>query len=221
MPTFSSELPSEKKHMGFDIVRTPTSKAIQAIITCEELLVCDTHYWGGRTLPCERKQQLPDGTLAAGSCPACNDAMPFRTHVYVSAIDTKTHEHFIFECTSHAAKPLADYHRATGTLRGCIFHSSRPKGCPNSKVIIETNTTNLARTQLPEPPNLVRALTVIWRIPQAGTKINREKSQQPRLQPQKEPLNRMRNQPDNQPDPSKINDVLAGNDGKKPAHTTT
>jgi len=220
MPTWSDQLPSEKKHMGYDLIRTPTSASLQAIITCEKLLVCDTHFWGGRTMPCERSQTLPDGTHTAGNCPACNEAMPFRTHAYVSAYDCKTREHFIFECTAHAAKPLEEYYRGNKTLRGCVFHATRPKGLKNARVVIETNTANLAKFNLPTPPSIILALTAIWRLPLTGLAIEDQRHHSPEVRTRKAPLNRMRNQPDNQPDPPTIGDVLTGNDGKKPAHAT-
>ena len=66
MPTWSTELPSVQKHMGYDLRRTPPAAPLHAICTCTDLLVCDTHFWGGRTLPCERRQILPDGAESAG-----------------------------------------------------------------------------------------------------------------------------------------------------------
>ena len=217
MPTWSNQLPTKEKHMGFDIKRTPQTRPLQAIVTCDDILVCDTHYWGGRTLPCERKHQELDGTLSAGTCCACNEAVPFRTHVYLSAIDCKSRDHFIFECTAYAAKPLSEYREAMGTLRGCVFNASRPKGAPNSRVVIETNTANLAKTRLPDAPNVILALTVIWRLPLTGMAIEDKRGERPKARTRKEPLDRMRNQPDNQPDPPTIGEIIGGNNEKKPA----
>jgi hypothetical protein len=211
MPTWSNQLPTTQKHMGFDLRRTPQSAALQAIITCEDILVCDTHYWGGRTMPCERIQTLPDGSTTAGTCAACNESIPYRTHVYVSAMEGKSREHFIFECTAHAAKTLAQYREANGTLRGCIFHASRPKGLKNSQVVIQTNAANLAKVQLPDPPNLVRALSTIWRLPLTGLSVEEQPHQSPEVRTHKGPLNRMREQPDNQPEPQHIGDIIKGN----------
>jgi len=216
MPTWSTELPALRKHMGFDIRRTPAATPTHAIITCNDLLVCDTHYWGGRTIPCERHTVESNGKITASTCPACNESIPYRTHVYISAFDCKTSEHFIFECTAHAAKPLDDYRRSTGTLRGCIFHATRPKGKKNSKVVIETNTANLGRTHIPDPPDLILALSTIWRLPTTGLRKEERKHRSPKLRTQPEPINRMREQPDNQPDPVHISEVLAGNGQKKP-----
>lgn len=218
MPTFSNRLPTEKKHMGFDLLRTPTGRPMQAIVTCENMVVCDTHFWGGRTIPCERQTQAPDGTLVAGDCPACRESVPFRTHAYVSAVDCKTKEHFIFECTSHAAKPLEHYQLANDSLRGCLFRAQRPKAHANAKVVIETSTANLSTVRLPQAPDLILALTTIWRLPTEAVRREKKKHELDELRMQKQPLDRMRTQPDNQPEPVPIGDVLKDGDGRpKPA----
>jgi len=211
MPTWSTALPTHGKHMGFGLRRTPQSASLQAIITSPELCVCDTHFCGGRTIPCERQHQEIDGSLSAGNCFACNEAIPFRTHVYVSALDTKTREHFIFECTAHAAKALEEYRVANGTLRGCVMHSSRPKGGVNSKVVIQTNSANQLKNPLPDPPSVILALTTIWRLPLTGLAIEDKRHENPTVRTKKGPLNRMREQPDNQPDPPTIGEILGGN----------
>ena len=220
MPTWSNKLPSEKKHMGYDIRRTPQASPLQAIITCNELLVCDTHYWGGRTLPCERIQQNPDGSITAGNCAACNEAMPYRTHTYVSAFDCKTREHFIFECTAHAARPLADYREANKSLRGCIFRASRPKCLKNAKVVIETNAANLAKVNLPDAPDLILALSTIWRLPTTGLRTAKKKRGTYKIATYQPQMDRMRIQPDNQPEPTSIQEILSGNGSTKKRKST-
>lgn len=211
MPTWSTKLPKLQKHMGYDLRRTPQCASLQAIVTCPELLVCDTHFWGGRTIPCERQHVEINGTISAGNCPACNEAVPYRTHVYVSALETKTREHFIFECTAHAAKSLEEYRLANGTLRGCIMHASRPKMLKNAKVVIQTSPANLGRVNLPDPPNVILTLTTIWRLPLTGLAIEDKRHENPTVRTKKEPINRMREQPDNQPDPPTIGEILGGN----------
>jgi len=211
MPTWSNELPKSGKHMGFDLRRTPQSASLQAIITSPELLVCDTHFWGGRTIPCERHHQEIDGTITAGNCAACNDAVPFRTHVYVSALDTKSRDHFIFECTAHAAKSLEEYRLGNGTLRGCIIHAVRPKGGVNSKVVIQTSPANMGKINIPDPPNVILALTTIWRLPLTGLAIEDQRHKHPTVRTKKEPINRMRTQPSNQPEPRTLREILGGN----------
>lgn len=168
MPTWSNKLPTVGKHQGFDLRRTPAAAALNAIITSEELLVCDTHFWHGRTMPCERIVNADGRTIDDSPCAACLDKQPYRTHAYVSAFAAKTHEHFIFECTGPAAKPLEEHFDAAGTLRGCQISANRPKGGANSKVVIVTGIVNPRNITLPNAPNVAAALAVIWRLPKTA-----------------------------------------------------
>lgn len=211
MPTWRTQLPPQEAHRGFDLRRTPQSASLQAVITSETLLVCDTHYWHGRTTPCERQLNEQGKTIDDSMCPACVDKAGYRTHCYVSAYDARASEHFIFECTTHAAKPLQDYFDATGTLRGCVLHASRPKGTPNGKVCIQTNTANLAKINLPAAPDLPRALAVIWRIPLAPATIDSSRPDTETHRIDRVAAARIRRQPDNMPDPPTIAQVLGGN----------
>jgi hypothetical protein len=168
MPTFSTTLPPEGPNRGYQLIRTPETGQISGIVTSENFIVCDTHYWHGRTTPCERVV-APDGSLADdAACQACGAKQPWRTHVYLSAFSRKTSTHFIFECTAAAAKPFAEYRDKTGSLRGCGFFASRVKPTKNSKVLILTKTADISQTPIPNAPNIIAALAVIWRLPGAA-----------------------------------------------------
>lgn len=168
MPTFSNRLPKESAHKGFDLRRTPQTGILTAIITSAELLACDTHYWQGRTTPCERIINAEGKTTDDSLCPACLRKQPWRSHCYVAAFAAKTAEHFLYECTTAAAKPLEEYQLANGTLRGCVINAHRPKQTPNGKVVIVTSAANLTRVNLPAAPDVIAALSVIWRLPGAA-----------------------------------------------------
>lgn len=211
MPTWKTELPPEHTNMGFCLKRTPASAPIHAIITSPDLLICDTHYWHGRTTPCERIQTADSATLDDSPCQACREKTPWRTHVYCSCYDVKHQDHFLFECTAHAARPLQEYRQANSSLRGCILFATRPKGGPNSQVIIETGTANLTKLFLPEPPNLMLALSVIWRLPLKGLVIEDRRHHSPELRTRAAALDAMRSQPDNLPDPPTVAEIIAGN----------
>jgi len=199
MPNWTNKLPEMQKHMGFDLRRTPALGSLHAICTSSDILVTDTHYFHGRTCPCERP-----------NCPACNEAMPFRTHVYCSCFDVRAREHFLFECTAHAAKPLVEYIAANGSLRGCIIVATRPKGGRNSKVCIQTNICNLAKVQLPEPPDLIRALSTIWRLPVVALECEERKHAPSRVRINGDRLKIMREQEDNAGEPALVGEILAG-----------
>lgn len=230
MPTWRTTLPATVKHLGYGIRRTPTNASLYGIITTEDVLVCDTHYWRGRTVPCERLINDSGQTEDDKQCEACTQKVPYRTHVYVAAIDPKTREHYIFECSAHAAKALIDYRDQTGTLRGCLFDANRPKGTPNGKVVISTNTANLTRNPIPAAPDLVAALCTIWRLPrpamepiQSTTRCDLDTGPQARghnrIRTNAKQLAEMRNQRDNEQDPPTMGDILQGN-GHRPKPAT-
>lgn len=208
MPTWRNELPLEAKHMGFDLRRTPNTGALHAIITSDDFLVCDTHYFHGRTTPCERPGTDKDGKHYGEACPACAEGIPYRTHVYLSGFDPKRNEHFICEFTSHAAKALDEYRKASGTVRGCIIYATRPKGLKNSMVVIETNTANLAKVKLPEAPDLKKALSVIWRIPQPALEEDSNGNGRKKLKVNGKKIRNMDTQKDNATDPVSIREII-------------
>jgi hypothetical protein len=208
MPTYRTSLPPQGKHQGFDLKRTPEIGSLQAIVTSEDLLVCDTHFFHGRTTPCERVLNDEGKTIDDTQCAACVDKIAYRCHVYVSAFDAKKLEHFIFECTSNAAKSLEEYRNATGTLRGCVIYSVRPKGLKNSKVVIETSTVNLAKVKIPPAPDLIRALAVIWRLPGVALEVKNNDKKNGKVRTINNRIRKMNNQPDNMPDPQSVGDLL-------------
>jgi len=215
MPNWSNQLPEQGHHMGFDLRRTPASATLHAIATCDDILVCDTHYFHGRTLPCERQVDQNGKTVDDTTCGPCTEKQGYRTHVYISAYDAKRLEHFIFECTAQAAKPLKEYVEANGTLRGCIIYASRPKAKANSKVAIQTAPCNQAKITLPQPPDLRRALTIIWRIPQTATVVEPRRRGAPRLRTNPAPLSQMRQQANNETDAPTIGEILRSNGHKR------
>jgi len=200
MPRFSNALPKIKKHMGFDLKRTPTDRPLRAIVTSESLVVCDTHFWGGRTIPCER----PD-------CPACNQSVPFRTHCYVACFDPLTHDHFIFECTEHAARAFEEFSNAAGVIRGCFFSASRPKKTKNAKVVIICKPYDPTKCILPSDPDVMKALCVIWRVPPAGFPLESAGRGRKKSKSNCNVLADMHEQPDNANYPTKIDEILSGN----------
>lgn len=151
---WSNHVPRDPRGQAFPLKRTPANGKLVAAITCEHLTGCDTHFYGGKTMPCER----PD-------CEACNNGMPFRWHGYISAIQATTRLHFIFEFTAQAADYFDQYDKAHGTLRGCRFEAWRLHHRPNGRVIIQCKPLDQQEHQLPKPPNVPNCMAIIWNLP--------------------------------------------------------
>lgn len=154
MPTWTTSVPSDPRGPAFPILRTPAFKPLTAVITSEDLVGTYTHFWKGRTMPCEHEL-----------CEACKAGIPYRWHAYVSAWTQATGLHFIFESTAQAAETLTDYRDAFGTLRGCVFFAQRMNQKANGRVLIKTKPLDLKTNSIPDPPDLIRCLSIIWNLP--------------------------------------------------------
>jgi hypothetical protein len=135
-------------------MRTPPAKPIRGIITAHDLIGCYTHFWHGRTHPCERED-----------CQPCHEGVPYRWHAYFSAYQPPTRFHFIFEVTAQAAQHFADYRDSIGTLRGCEFIATRMHNRPNGRVIIQTRPFDISKISLPQPPDMTKCLAILWDLP--------------------------------------------------------
>lgn len=157
MPTWTRDVPKDPRGNALPIRRTPASRPLQAIVTSPDLIGCYTHFYKGQTVPCE-----------APTCEACADGLPFRWHAYMTAVDVFNHLHFIFEVTAIAAKTFTEYREKHGTIRGCQFIAKRWNNRPNGRILIQTKPADLGETLIPEPPNLQKAMAILWSLPDAS-----------------------------------------------------
>lgn len=153
MPQFSNCPPKDPRGHALPLVRTPAGRALTAIATSDDLVGCPTHFWGGRTVPCE-----------IDDCKPCNEGHPWRWHAWLSAYDPRDHRAFVFEVTARVAEIFVAYRDAHGTLRGCKFRAQRRTMAANSRVFLECQPCDLQGQHLPDPPNLIKCLSVIWNI---------------------------------------------------------
>ncbi len=153
MPNYSNTPPVDGRGPAYAIRRTPAARALIAVITSDDLLGCATHFYGGRTVPCE----APD-------CAACLDQIPWRWHGYVAAIDVATYEHFIFEMTAQATDALVAYRAKHGTLKGCKIEATRAHNRANGRVRLRCKPADLQQMSLPPAPDIARALNILWNI---------------------------------------------------------
>jgi len=161
MPVFSSEVPKDPRGPAFPIVRTPTAKPLIAIVTSTDLVGCFTHFFKGRTMPCEG-----DG------CEACESGLPYRWHAYQSVLTQKDHLHCLFESTAQASENFTEFRDAHGTLRGCLFEASRLHQKPNGRIIIRTKPADLKDINLPRPPDIVKCLSILWGFSTAAVSVD-------------------------------------------------
>lgn len=170
MPEWFTNLPPEATNQSLPIRRTPPSKTITCIVTTEDLLGTMTHFYRGRTTPCER----PD-------CEPCRDGQPWRYHAYVGAWARNAGLHFIFEMTAQAAEKLVEFREKYGTLRSCQIEAYRWGKRSNGRVVLKASPSGIPPTDLPLAPNMIKCLSVLWNIPLPDLDIAGRTKQAPKL----------------------------------------
>lgn len=150
---FTTTPPPDPRGNSLPLVRCHPNKPTSGIITTDQLFGCRTHFFHGRTLPCDDQ-----------SCPACNEGMPWRWHGYIGLYGLTTRRHVLFESTAKAAEPLTKYFAAYHTLRGCHLTAQRVHNTHNGRVQLQTKPADLENVNLPDPPNILEALSIIWNI---------------------------------------------------------
>lgn len=154
MPSFSNVAPVDPRGYALHLVRCPSGISLVGIVTSDDLIGCPTHFWHGRTVPHEEE-----------NCQPCIDMIPWRWHSWLSAFNPKTHEAFIFESTARVTDLFTAYRDSHGGLRGCKFRAHRRTAAANARVYLELAPANLQDVQLPDPPDLLKCMHVIWNIP--------------------------------------------------------
>ncbi len=176
MLNFSSESPDDPNEHSLPLVRCPAIKSISGILLNEDLLGTNTHYYHGRTIPCDDQ-----------TCPACDDGVPWRWHFYVGLWGQSSHRTCLFEMTAKAADPLKTYRKAYGTLRGCHLTAKRVNSSPNSRVIQQATQADLQKITLPVPPDVLGALSIIWNIERPSISVAGIVKDAPKLHVQQDP----------------------------------
>jgi len=154
MPIWTDQPPSDAQHNALPLMRCPSGKAIVAVVTSHNLIGTRTHFFHGRTTPCEQND-----------CKPCLEGVPWRWHGYVTAYSPTDHLHFLFEMTARAAEPMIKFREEHAVLRGCTFRAQRANLSKNSRVFIDCKMADLANLKLPDPPDLIGLLSVIWNLP--------------------------------------------------------
>lgn len=154
MPNWTTELPQRTGPKPMQLLRTPATGSLRGFITCSRLIGCDTHFWRGRTRPCE----APD-------CEACNDGSPTRWHGYLSLFNASSRAHAILELTASALEQLEEFRHTYLTLRGLTLVSRRAKSSRNARVILEVGPPRPDAPELPAEPDIAAIMCNIWRLP--------------------------------------------------------
>jgi len=154
MIDWSNQVPKNPRGPALPIRRTPAGKRLEAIVTSFDLIGCFTHFYKGSTHPC-----------TGDDCEAHAEGIPFRWHAYLTCVDFHTNLHMIFECTAISAEFFTAFREHYCSLRGCHFTATRWNARPNGRILIRTQMADLGERTLPEPPDLKKAMAILWSLP--------------------------------------------------------
>lgn len=157
MLDWKSDPPPKAEGYGMRLLRTPAKSPLRGMITCDSLQGTPTHYFGGRTVPCQQK-----------SCKACEHGVGWLWHGYLSMILPTTHEHVLLELTAQACEIVNDFHKKNSLLRGALITATRAGKLPNGRVLLQLNPGDLQGINLPDPPDVRKHMMHIWGIQDGG-----------------------------------------------------
>lgn len=157
MLNWKSQPPPKAEGYGMRLLRTPAKGGIRGMITCENLQGTPTHYFGGRTVPCQQKQ-----------CKACENGVGWLWHGYLSMILPSTHEHVLLELTAQACEQVNDFHKQHTVLRGAFVTATRAGKLANGRVILQLSPGDQTGIQLPDAPDIQKHMMHIWGIQDAS-----------------------------------------------------
>lgn len=151
MTEWSDQSPPQQPAAQYRLIRTPPFKPIRLLILSGKPLGCKTHYFRGRTAPCE-----------GDACEACQQGLPWRWHAYLAVLALPNREKCILEMTAQATEQLQPAIHELGTLRGSIIITERPAKRPNGRVRVTMTRDRQPEASMPQPPNIIACMQHIW-----------------------------------------------------------
>jgi len=136
----------------FDIVRTPPKPPLTLIVTSTEAFGKPVHFWMGRSTPC----------LYPEFCEPCEKGRAYRWRAYLAAIESKSQDHVIWECTAPIHLKLSKVVQEIGSLRGCKLICSRIGGRENGRLAVQVFRPQQVPDGLPKAPDVRQVMEHVW-----------------------------------------------------------
>lgn len=144
---------SPRRRNKLQLIRTPRGGKLQGIFLSTEAVGVWTHYYGGRTQPCQQEE-----------CEICAHQVTRRHHVYAAIWSPETQKSVLLEMTENAGEELLNRAEQKQSIRGLKFKTHRVNMKPNAPVTLVVMEDASALYQLPPEPDVVEALLIIWHL---------------------------------------------------------
>lgn len=143
-----SEMPLE-----IEVLRTPAQGLSNVTCLSNDCLGDHTHFWRGRTKPCQRKH-----------CEACREGIGKRWRGYVFVEVRRTGKIYALELTPACMGEVDRWVTAHGTLRGAKFSLARRDEKPNGKLRLAISPADPLARDLPTAPSMRKFLARLWQL---------------------------------------------------------
>jgi hypothetical protein len=153
MINLTNDVPEVERHTALPLVRTPTKGNLRCLVTCHDLIGCYTHWYAGRTKPCQ-----------GDTCKPCLEGAPTRWLSYFSARIADGPAHAIVEIPLLAAQQIKEWLKTRSTLREHVITLTRLSKRPNGRVSASIERYDGKEINLPPSPDLIKCLSVIWQV---------------------------------------------------------
>ena len=141
----------ESKTPKLKLLRCPQGSLPPFVILSPAQFGGDSHYYGGRTIPCEGRD-----------CPYCAVHSKRIWKGYLAVWDAKHRTTGIIEFTKPCLETIRTYKAAHGTLRTHAIELHRAGKKINGTLSVILTPTAWADADIPPPPDVVGILTRMW-----------------------------------------------------------
>jgi hypothetical protein len=141
----------ESKSPKLKLLRCPQGSLPPFVILSPSQFGGDSHYYGGRTIPCEGRE-----------CPYCAVHSKRIWKGYLAVWDAKHRTTGIIEFTKPCLETIRTYKAAHGTLRTHSIELHRAGKKINGSLSVILAPTAWADADIPPPPDVIAILTRMW-----------------------------------------------------------
>lgn len=145
--------PNEDALPYLELVTLRAGARQRGLVTCDKFLEVETHFIGGRTLPC-----LDEG------CAACDLKRPRRYEAFASVVWSHNTKHQIVRLTRNAMLMAKSALIDVCSPRGYVLEIERRTARANGRLVVTVDPTIVPGRKMPDAPDLLAHLARVWRI---------------------------------------------------------
>ena len=151
---FNNPPPESVPDVAPKILRVPAQGMGGVIVQSDDILGVYLHFWGGRTVPCDRSPE----------CRACRADNPLKYRGYIAVQNRDGTVRGILEVTPNVVEYLRRIRAAKGTLRGQAIALYRTPKRARGRMYCESLPFAVAPKEVGPAPDVREVLLAAWQV---------------------------------------------------------